>query len=178
MKFKTPGMQLYFKSDRIHPDLRRAAIDFEHWSGANGLPEPLVSDLQRSQAELVEMYFQRFRDLRALDEMGTIVHLDTENRNLALSLRGDTDEELKRKAEGRFSWHCVGCAVDFSSRPYNMDQLERIGSYFEERFGKEADPKNLWEFLLHSVVGRAPHFHLGRRDPDYRKKFSKGEGNA
>lgn len=168
-------MQLYFRSDRLHPDLRRALVDFEHWSMAHRLPEPLISDLQRAPKDQVEYWFQRYRDLRALDEMGGTTHLPEKDRKLAAELRGESDEELRKRAEKKaFSFHCVGCAADISLLPYSSEQVGIVWAYFVAKYGPAVDPDNKWEIEKHAVIG-AEHVHLGRRDDSYRKKFNPGE---
>lgn len=174
MKFKTLAAENFFKSPGLHPDARSAAVDFDHWSTQQGLPEALVADVQRSKVQLTDIYFGRYKDLRALAVIGSIDRLSIEDQELAKICRSLTDTQLLAKAEDRFSWHCVGCGIDFSGNPYSTvrpeknkpSQTERVHAYFEKLYEK---PK--WEYLRHVVVGDKPHFHLGRRDYDWKEKY-------
>ncbi len=166
MQFKTPGIEAFFKGPLLHPDARRAAVDFDHWSGKNGLPEAVVSDLQRSKQRLTETYFGRFKDLRALAIVGTLANQSPEDQLLAMKLKDLGDAVLLSMAKDRFSWHIVGSGIDFSGNKYSNRQADKIHEYFTGLY-KKPD----WEYLKHIVIGDKPHFHLGRRDYAWKEKY-------
>lgn len=165
MKFKTTSMELFFRGDLCQRDMHREAEDFDIWSARHGLPEPTVSDLQRPKQRNTDIYFARNVELRTAATTGDLSKLSLKDQEKAKWCRGKSDAELLRDAEAQVSWHCFGCAVDFSGNAYTPEQREEINAYFEARLHRP-----MWEYMLHRVVGENPHFHIGRRDFDHRRR--------
>ncbi len=165
--FKTLPIQQYFSGVLAHPEVRTAAEEFGVWSARKNLPRPLVSDLQRTKAELTAIYLSRYQSLRARATVGNLSGLSGDDRELALKLRGKSDSALQAEAEARQSWHLYGCAIDFSGNRYATEADFKLARTFFERF-RLPD----WECITHTVAGARPHFHIARRDWTWRKNFN------
>lgn len=160
----------------IHPDLIQLAGEFEAFSGAEGLPDPVVTDLIRNPADQEAIYLKFYTGLQAALEPGDRHGMidtqgDGEWRALtptewheADQVHGLTNVQLRIRAKERFTWHWVKCAMDLRTRHYTRSQLVVAKSFFDKRC-----PKPSWEFLVHDVT--APHMHVGRRDAKWREHY-------
>ncbi len=171
MRFKTPEMKAFFDTPLVHPQLKMACLEFDKWCQSKMLPEPLVSDLQRTKKENTAIYFKRYLELRQLARIGQLGKLSQEDRELALHCQDQTDANLKESASSRFSWHCVNMAADFSGSVFAPSERERVSTYLK-RF-RLPD----WEKKVHAVAGGV-HFHLARRDFSARTRLEKNQVGA
>jgi hypothetical protein len=79
---------------------------------------------------------------------------------------GLPEAAAREKARRKFSWHLCLCAADLRHRDYSPEQAAQITAWVQERC---ASP--LWELLVEETTGTGPHFHLGRRDYEWRRKY-------
>jgi ribosomal protein L37AE/L43A len=107
-------------------------------------------------------------------------HLQAELRDSHPDLRkalGELEEQAKYVAEGaskslaekraktRNSWHCWRCAVDFRNHAWTPEERAMVDAWLRKRC-----PRTEWEMLYHST-GSGLHFHLGRKDAAWRRRF-------
>lgn len=66
----------------------------------------------------------------------------------------------------KFSWHMCFCAADLRNRHYTRTQLRNLFEYL-----KSGRDDSRFEILDHDV-GRGAHLHIGRRDFEWRSRFT------
>jgi hypothetical protein len=177
MKFnEPPGGPMEKQYPDAHPELRELLYIFDEWSHVEGLPEPVITDLFRDIPSQIRIYVAFWRKLQASlepgpragqlqDPDGTWRPLTPSEQQTAKELRGLFQAELEKKAETKFTWHWVRCAADVRTYHYSRAELAKVKAWFEARCQR---PR--WEFLVHDVT--APHMHIGRRDFEWRTRFS------
>ncbi len=146
------GLTVLFKQAHLatelresHPDLRKVLGELEEQLKAWGLPSFTVTDAHRTQRELEEIYTAKYMR------------------------EGMATGPAKKMAGARRSWHVYRCAVDFRNHDYADADRDMILGWLRNRC-----PRPMWEVLEHVIVGNKPHFHLGRRDFEWRRKFEAG----
>lgn len=175
LNFKEKRMEQDFLI--LHPELLDLALRFADYSAQNGMPRPIVTDMIRYKSEQRAIYVKVGLAMIAELKKGT---LDGDKRAEAERLADLTPEGLAKWAEDKFSWHLVGCALDFrteqSGKPvYTPSQHRLVLAWFRKETHRQqpGDPAaQLWEFLEHDV-GRGDHMHVGRRDFGWRRTFAR-----
>lgn len=150
----------------LHPDVRNLVWALDKWSVENGIPEVEITECFRTVEEQEHIYFGYFKRLIATFESQG--KLQSGEANIAISMRPKSDDELKKIAREKFSWHMVHCATDIrtiTSGHYTVDQAHKVFEFLKSK----AKPESKWELLAHDVAG--PHIHIGLRDFNYRAKY-------
>jgi hypothetical protein len=137
MKFKFPYLQTQLYS--VHGDVRNALDKLDGWSMKKGFRELVITHVLRTPAEMEDIYWASIQERTGVGEV-----------------------EARLRAREKFSWHLVGCAVDFRNTEYSKEQLEEVMAYL--RAGRYIP---MWEILSHDV-GRGAHGHIGRKDFTWR----------
>jgi hypothetical protein len=163
MKFKLAAMEVEF--DGLHPELSSLVRVFDAWSYEHGLPEPVITEVLRTPAEQERIY-TRFAQ-RLVDKLNAKVRMSDHEKAEATRFAEMTEEQRKKWARSRFSWHLVACGVDLRNSYYSAEQLERVMAFL-----KEGRVSPLWEILAHDVSA-GNHIHLGRRDFGWRNTYPK-----
>lgn len=141
MLFKTTAIASQFRN--LHPDLRAVLhvldAQLEFWK----LPPLTVTDAIRTQEEQERIYTPHY---------------------LA---KGFPEDEARRMARRKFSWHLAGTGADFrsSGQPYSDEEVDQISEWLHV---KCSGPE--WELLFHDV-GHGKHFHVARRCFLWRRKW-------
>jgi hypothetical protein len=162
VNFKEPHMALEFQ-DQLHPRLRDAVDSLASWSRDHGLPDVMVTEVIRTERDQERIYTAHAD--RLIYRMKINDGLSPDEEALALKLVNFDRDDIMAWARARFSWHCVGCAVDLRSKHYSGPQKSAVAAFLKTRCtGPE------WEFLEHDVSG--PHFHLALRDQKRREVFT------
>lgn len=181
MKFKVESWAALYPL--AHPELRELIANFETWSAQNGLPEPILTDLFRTVQDQIRIYVPHYQRLQAALEPGphqwqmdpegdgTWRDLTVAEKDEAKELRAKTKEELEHRASTRWTWHLARCAVDVRTFHYSWTQKKAAVAWFKAR-----TPKPGWGFLEHDTTG--PHFHVERRDYEWRTLFALGRFEA
>lgn len=144
MLFKTTAISTQFRD--LHPDLRGLLhvldAQLEVWK----LPPFTVTEALRTKEGQEHIYWAQF------------------------SSKGFSEEEARRMARRKFSWHMCGCAADFrsSGQPYSDDERDQISEWLKDKCGGSA-----WELLEHDI-GHGRHFHVAKRDFSWRHKWERG----
>lgn len=144
MKFLTPKLEAEFA--QLHPDVRFSIIDLDDWSAASGLPEVVITHVNRTEEQQEAIYWKQIQKAEGLRE-----------------------KEAREKARKKFSWHRVRCAVDLRNKHYTKQQRGQVVLRLMQ--GRTKGP---WEILEHDV-GRGDHIHVGRRDFAFRVKVEAEE---
>jgi hypothetical protein len=166
---------------KVHPELRALLEAFDAFSEAEGLPDPVVTDLVRSPEAQERIYVTFWQKLQqALEDGphkgqidpegdGSFRPLTESEKRDAEAVRGLTLEQLSARAKNRFTWHHCACAADLRTRHYGPGQLKRVRAWVMEKTAPPSDVRpqdRLWEVLFHDVT--APHLHIARRDAAWR----------
>lgn len=144
MLYKTTAIASQFRA--LHPDVRSLLYvldaQLEFWK----LPPLTVTDAVRTEDDQERLYLAHY---------------------LA---KGFLEDEAKRMARKKFSWHLARCAADFrsSGKPYIDEELDQISLWLHEKC-----PGSEWELLLHDV-GHGKHFHVAKRDFLWRRQWEQG----
>jgi hypothetical protein len=156
----------------LHPELIEITTDFDKYSEDNGFPPLVFTDMVRDEETNVVIYVAHWK--RIVMQLKTNPKsLSTTDLDKAKELRFHSDAQLVALAKKRFTWHWCRCAVDMRSRHYSPAERLKAIDFFKIRCGPNIlnpDGSRRWEFLVHDVHG--PHFHLARRDPVWRQKFT------
>jgi len=73
-------------------------------------------------------------------------------------------------APKKFSWHFVGCAIDFRIRHWTAAQQMRAQKWMAS---KKSNP---WYEVVTENHGTGPHFHLAYRDFSLRRRWEAAQG--
>jgi hypothetical protein len=160
VKFKYPGMAA--ELSRAHPELRSLLLEFDAWSQREGLPEPVLTELLRSQKNQTAYYVKHWGELVTKLQDGK--WLSSRDRALAVEMSLKSVEDMERAASERFTWQYVLCAADLRTHHYSTRELVMAKSFFRER---ATLPR--WSFLEHDIT--ANHLHVERRDMEWRQLF-------
>lgn len=145
MQFKTPVIASQFLG--LHPDLRVLLHDLDEWLWDNKMERLTVTDALRTREDQRRLYTKTYQAQRM------------------------SDAEAQDKAFRRFSYHLCACAADFrhTVKPYMADEQKRIWEWLAKHCtGSE------WELLEHDL-GWGKHFHIARRDFEWRRKWEQSE---
>lgn len=144
MLFKSTAMASEFRD--LHPDLRSVLLVLDAQLDFWKLPPLTITDLLRTPVDQERLYTPQY---------------------LA---KGFSDEDARRMARKKFSWHLVGAAADFRSSgpPYSDDERDRVSEWLNQKCGGSG-----WELLLHDI-GHGKHFHVGRRDWTWKGRWEAG----
>lgn len=156
LKIQLPG---------CHPELVTVLREFELWSHAQELPEPIVVELWRTPRQQGDIYMAVWRSEARVTLQSRAAPVAARTR--ALEIERMTEDELRAVAEKKFSWHICRCAVDLRTMHYGREELASVVRWFQERC-----PKPMWE-LVTEKHGTGAHIHCARRAFDWRAKFSK-----
>lgn len=134
MLFKTTRIGSEYPT--LHKDLREKLSALETYLKAWSLPGLTITDAQRTVDEQEALYLPVYRK------------------------QGASEDDARKLARHRFSWHLLGCAADFRSSgpPWSKAATGRVNAWL-----KVNCPGALWEVLEHDL-GTGLHFHLARRD--------------
>lgn len=161
MKFKEPQLEMEFNA--MHPDVRRTVMNLDVWSREQGIPEVVVTQVLRSDADQESIYTRHADALIAKLRNGA--RLPPADKALAEKLEAMSAAGRRKWARERFSWHKIGAAADLRNKHYTPAQLAAVMAHL--RTGR-AGPD--WEILSHDVHSGS-HLHVGRKDFLYRKDF-------
>ncbi len=143
MLFKTTAIASQFRD--LHPDLRALLhvldAQLEFWK----LSPLTVTDAIRTTEEQERIYAPSF------------------------AAKGFSEDEARRMARRKFSWHLVGTGADFrsSGQPYSDEEQDQISEWLHAKC-----PGAMWELLLHDI-GHGKHFHVAKRDWVWRQKWER-----
>lgn len=141
MKYLRPELELEVQA--LHPKVRAKLDELEAWSRDEGLPEPVVTNVLRTEDDQERLYL-----------------------GLYLS-RGHSPDIAREKARARFSWHLVACAVDLRNRHYTPPQRKAVMQFLRQQCAPGE-----WELLEHDI-GRGDHIHVAVRDEQWRLTYQK-----
>jgi hypothetical protein len=176
IEFKAPYLESEYNLG-LHAKVKSACNDFDLFSQMNGLPNPLVTEVLRTDQMQINYYVPYGRGVLHLfrtgrDEDGSRLNITVEEKKHALEItemisrlgKGD-DVGIATWALNKFTWHRCRCAVDLRNNHYSGDQFRQVKTWWENYLvQREADkPGRQYEFLAHDI-GRGNHFHLGYRD--------------
>jgi hypothetical protein len=141
MRYKYSGLSSEFRE--LHPMPRTLILSLDEYVQRQGWPSVMVTHIIRTKKQQEEWYWKRLAD------------------------GGRATEEIARKAAAnKPSLHLWRCALDFSSKIYTKDQVDRILAYLKA--GRDTPE---WEILYHDI-GQGTHFHLGYRDDTWKARWS------
>lgn len=142
MKFKYPVLQEQLK--RLDQRVQNLMSQFEMWSIANNLPEPIATHLFETDDEGEELFWRS--ELEKAMKKGEKV-----------------DEKVARvRAREVFSFHKVYCAIDLRDYIYTPEQYKKALEWLRAQVPVGMGDGE-WEILGHDV-GSGHHFHIGFRD--------------
>lgn len=124
-----------------HPDLRKALGELEEQLKEWGLGTFTLTDCWRTKAQLIALYVAKY------------------------VAEGASKSLAEKRAKTRNSWHCWRCAVDFRNHAWTPEERAMVDAWLRKRC-----PRTEWEMLYHST-GSGLHFHLGRKDAAWRRRF-------
>ncbi len=124
-----------------HPDLMQTMLALDSQCAEWGIGQPTITDCHRTQAKLVELYTAKF------------------------VAEGSSRATAEKRARARRSWHCCRCAVDFRNHAWTPDERAMVEAWLRNRCDRTR-----YEVLFHNVASGL-HFHLGRKDETWRKRF-------
>lgn len=180
LKFAAPALEQEWAEGKLNPKLTGTLLEFARWSAEHALPAPVVTCLSRSREHNAKLYIDHWRRLLQASGSGVLDDVAGDRRPLAPDeeamlrrLTGLPDLQLQQLAEGRFSWHLVGCAADLRTRHYGRGVDHARDPPASEmmtvvRYLRERHPRPTWEALLETAGG--PHFHLAVRDETWRRE--------
>jgi hypothetical protein len=175
IRFKRPEMEGGWL--HVHPELKVLLRDFDTWSSAKGLPDPVVTDLIRTRAEQLAIYVPYWSKLQQALKPGPFhLRIDPEGDGeyraltasetaLASDLAPMTGAQLEARALAKFTWHMARTAADVRTNHYRQTEMKRVRLWFIERC-----PRPEWELVFHDTAG--PHVHVARRDREWRAKYA------
>lgn len=161
MKFRHPYLADQFRGQ--HPALIDACKDFDVWSRAEGLPEPEITELDRTMREQGNIYTPIW--LKLLKRFHDGVILSPKDLAIAKRIDGKSEDQIRTLAEREFTWHFVHCAADFSVKGYSGAQKKKAESYLTTRCAKP-----MWDVVT-MPHGTGPHFHIEFESFEYRRKY-------
>lgn len=178
LRYKTPLIELEFR-EHLHSRVTNLAKNFTGWSYTAKLPEPVITDVIRTDQQTVDLYVPYILGLLRRAERGG---RDGDGKAAPLTL-GEEQSVLKYTrlaagnpgmershvaalwALGRFSWHRCGCAADFRNNHYEPAQLKDVVAWFRREIAADSrhGQPSPWEFLSHDI-GAGHHLHVGFKD--------------
>ena len=184
----------------IHPDLRSLLTDLDHWSQAQRIRRPVITDLIRSGAKQKLIYLNFWTELAA--ELVTKGVIDSGPADRTKQMRNEAVKLLVKqralpdaiplilsgvplKPETRVSLaHCL--------RPETLEEYARLrftwhfcncAADLRTRHYAQTEkarafawlearciPRHAWELLEHDTAG--PHFHVARKDEEWKRRYA------
>jgi hypothetical protein len=161
MKFRHPYLADQFRG--LHPALIDACKDFDIWSRAEGLPEPEITELNRTMREQGNIYTPIW--LRLLKRLHGGASLSPREMAIAKRIDGKTEDQIRNLAEREFTWHFVGCAADFSVKQYTGKQKTQAVAYLKTRCARP-----MWDVVT-IPHGTGPHLHIEYESFSHRRLY-------
>lgn len=157
-------------------ELQDLLNQFTLWSAASGLPDPVVTEVLRSDQMQLNYYVPYARQL--LEGGYPFSKADRDNlTDINASIkdhRNGEDFGVLQWALYRWTWHRIAHAVDLRNSHYRGEELRTVVAWLEKEISlrEAAKPGRQWEFLVHDI-GRGNHIHIGCRDLEAKLKFLK-----
>lgn len=142
MQFKYPALKDQFP--KVDQRVQNLLAQFEMWSVANSLPEPMVTHVFETQDNSEEIFWKN-------------IQTDALAKGEVLP-----EPEARKRARAVFSFHKVNCAVDLRDYIYTPEQYGRALAWLRAQVTVGMGDQQ-WEVLGHNV-GSGHHFHIGFRD--------------
>lgn len=146
MLFKTASIGQQYPG--LHPELRRVLGELEQQLKEWGLPEPTITEANRTPEEQEEIYWR-------------ILSHRAEGR----VMKDVPEAEARMLARHKFTYHFVSAAADL-----RVADPDRALAWLQGHLRKERED---FEMLVHDVVGR--HLHVAFRDRVARKLYEQAD---